>query len=65
MNQNIIHVGLDVDDIRYHGWDFNEETGEVIAFRCPPLKVAETCRCRPAHEKPEFIQATAQVMGSE
>jgi hypothetical protein len=60
MNQNILHVGLDVDDSQYHGSDFNKETGEVIAFRCrPPLKVAETCRCRPAHEKPEVMQATA------
>lgn len=34
MDQNILHVGLDVDDTRYHGSAFNKETGEVIDFRC-------------------------------
>ncbi len=32
MKQNIIHIGLDVDDTRYHGAAFNKETGEVIDF---------------------------------
>lgn len=36
MNQNILHVGLDVDDTQYHGSAFNKETGEVIDFRCRP-----------------------------
>ena len=36
MNQNILHVGLDVDDTQYHGSAFNRETGEVIDFRCRP-----------------------------
>ena len=36
MNQNILHVGLDVDDAQYHGTAFNKETGEVINFRCRP-----------------------------
>ena len=36
MNQNILHVGLDVDDTQYHGSAFNQETGEVIDFRCRP-----------------------------
>jgi transposase len=36
MNQNILHVGLDVDDTQYHGSAFNEETGEVIDFKCRP-----------------------------
>jgi hypothetical protein len=26
MNQNILHVGLDVDDTQYHGSAFNQET---------------------------------------
>lgn len=39
MNQNILHVGLDVDDTQYHGSAFNKNTGEVIDFRCwPTLK---------------------------
>jgi hypothetical protein len=29
MKQNIIHIGLDVDDTQYHGSAFNKETGEV------------------------------------
>ena len=36
MNQNILHVGLDVDDTQYHGSAFNKETGEVIDFKCRP-----------------------------
>ena len=35
MKQNIIHIGLDVDDTQYHGAAFNKETGEVIEF-CDP-----------------------------
>ena len=34
MKQNIIHIGLDVDDTQYHGAAFNKETGEVIDFKC-------------------------------
>lgn len=29
MKQNIIHIGLDVDDTQYHGPTFNKDTGEV------------------------------------
>jgi transposase len=36
MNQNILHVGLDVDDTQYHGSAFNRATGEIIDFRCRP-----------------------------
>jgi len=36
MNQNILHVGLDVDDTQYHGSAFDKATGEVIDFRCRP-----------------------------
>jgi hypothetical protein len=36
MKQNIIHIGLDVDDTQYHGAAFNKETGEVIDFKCRP-----------------------------
>jgi hypothetical protein len=28
MNQNILHVGLDVDDTQYHGSAFNRKKGE-------------------------------------
>ena len=36
MQQNIIHIGLDVDDTQYHGSVFNKDTGEVIDFQCRP-----------------------------
>jgi len=36
MKQNIIHIGLDVDDTQYHGAAFNKATGEVIDFKCRP-----------------------------
>jgi len=36
MKQNIIHIGLDVDDTQYHGSAFNKYTGEVIDFKSRP-----------------------------
>ena len=36
MKQNIIHIGLDVDETQYHGSAFNKETGEVIDFKSRP-----------------------------
>ena len=34
MQQNILQVGLDVDDTQYHGSAFYKVTGEVIDFKC-------------------------------
>ena len=36
MKQNIVHIGLDVEDTQYHGAAFNKETGEVIEFKSRP-----------------------------
>ncbi len=36
MNQNVIHVGLDVDDTQYLGAAFDQRTGETISFKCRP-----------------------------
>lgn len=36
MKQNIIYIGLDVDDTQYHGSAFSKETGEVIGFKSRP-----------------------------
>ncbi len=36
MKQNIIYIGLDVDDTQYHGSAFNKITGEVINIKCKP-----------------------------
>jgi len=36
MKQNIIYVGLDVDDTQYHGSALDKKTGEVISFKCRP-----------------------------
>ena len=36
MKQNILYVGLDVDDTQYHGSAFNKDTGEVCDFKCRP-----------------------------
>ena len=36
MKQNIIHIGLDVDDTQYHGSAFNKTTGEVVDFKSRP-----------------------------
>jgi hypothetical protein len=32
MNQNVIHIGLDVDDTLCHGTVLNTHTGEVMNF---------------------------------
>ena len=36
MKQTIIYVGLDVDDIQYHGSAVNKDTGEVLGFKHRP-----------------------------
>lgn len=36
MKQNIIYVGLDVDDTQYHGSALDKNTGEVNTFKCRP-----------------------------
>ena len=36
MKQNILHIGLDVDDTQYHGSALNQTTGEVLDFKCRP-----------------------------
>ncbi len=36
MNQNVIYVGIDVDDVRYHGSALDRRTGEVLDFQCRP-----------------------------
>ncbi|NOX51875.1 MAG: IS110 family transposase [Gammaproteobacteria bacterium] len=34
MNQNVIYIGIDVDDEQYHGSALDKSTGEVLDFRC-------------------------------
>ena len=34
MNQNVIYVGIDVDDERYHGSALDKCTGEALDFQC-------------------------------
>ena len=36
MIQNIVYVGIDVDDVRYHGSALDKRTGEVLLFNCRP-----------------------------
>ena len=36
MSQNVIDVGVDVDDVRYHGSALDKHTGEVLDFHCRP-----------------------------
>ena len=36
MSQNIVYVGIDVDDTRYHGCALNQRTSEVLDFKCRP-----------------------------
>lgn len=36
MNQKVVYVGIDVDDVQYHGSALNKATGEVLDFRARP-----------------------------
>ena len=36
MDQNVIYVGIDVDDVRYHGSALDKRTGEGLDFHCRP-----------------------------
>lgn len=36
MKQNVIYIGLDVEDTQYHGSYLNTGTGEVMSFKCRP-----------------------------
>ena len=36
MKQNIIYVGLDVNNTQHHGPALDINTGEVITFKCRP-----------------------------
>lgn len=34
MDKNVIYVGIDVDDVHYHGSALDKATGELLNFRC-------------------------------
>ncbi len=36
MNQKEVSVGIDVDDVQYHGSALDRQTGEVLSFQCRP-----------------------------
>ena len=36
MNRNVVYVGIDVDDVQYHGSALDRQTGEVLSFQCRP-----------------------------
>jgi len=36
MSRNVVYVGIDVDDIQYHGSALDRQTGEVLSFQCRP-----------------------------
>jgi hypothetical protein len=37
MSGNVVCVGIDVDDIQYHGSALDRQTGEVLGFQCRPI----------------------------
>jgi hypothetical protein len=36
MKQNIVYIGIDVDDVGYHGCALDQHTGEILDFHCRP-----------------------------
>ncbi len=37
MKQNLIHIGLNVDDNQNHGSVMNKATSEVLEYKCRPI----------------------------
>ena len=37
MSNNVIYIGLDVDDNAFHGSIMNKNTGEMENFKCRPV----------------------------
>ena len=37
MSQNVVHVGIEVDDVHYHGSALDKYTGKVLEFQCHPM----------------------------
>ena len=37
MSMNVVCVGIDVDDVQYHGSALDRQTGEVLSFQCRPM----------------------------
>lgn len=35
-NRNVVYVGIDVDDVQYHGSVLDRQTAEVLDFQCRP-----------------------------
>ncbi len=36
MSQNVVYVGIEVDDVHYHASALDRHMGEVLDFRCRP-----------------------------
>ena len=36
MSMNVVCVGIDVDEVQYHGSALDRQTGEVLSFQCRP-----------------------------
>lgn len=36
MSQNVVYVGIDLDDVRYHERALDSRTGEALEFQCRP-----------------------------
>lgn len=36
MRQNVVYVGIDVDDVHYHDCALDPGTGEALGFQCRP-----------------------------
>ncbi len=46
MNQNVVYVGIDVDDVSYHGSALDKHTGEVLDFHCSAILPIEAITVR-------------------
>lgn len=50
MNQNVVYVGIDVDDVQYHGAALDKATGEILNFRCRPTLKGLVGQLEKVHE---------------
>lgn len=64
MNGNVLYVGIDVDDVSYHGSALHRGTGEVLSFQCRPTKKGSRLLPSDKHAKGSVSGATDRAVVS-
>ena len=62
MSQNVIYIGVDVDDVRYHGSALDQCTGEVLDFQCRPTLKGLVGQLEKVQEYPWVAQRQRRIV---